>query len=159
MTDWSKYPFVRMLIPFALGIWVSIFVVAFRLSPTFLIAASLSFLVMAVLTAFLLKHQRHSWFFGAVMASYLFMAGYSLVRVHGKEVRESYYRNFQAEASYYVARVYDYPTERPNSIRTVLELEYQFGDSLPSRPVSGKVMAYFPKSDSAFALHYGRRPT
>ena len=155
MTDWSKYPFVRMLIPFALGIWVSIFVVAFRLSPTFLIAASLSLLVMAVLTAFLLKHQRHSWFFGAVMASYLFMAGYSLVRVHGKEVRESYYRNFQAEASYYVARVYDYPTERPNSIRTVLELEYQFGDSLPSRPVSGKVMAYFLKSDSAFALHYG----
>ena len=155
MTDWSKYPFVRMLIPFALGIWVSIFVVAFRLSPTFLIAASMALLVMAVLTAFLLKHQRHSWFFGAVMASYLFMAGYSLVRVHGKEVRESYYRNFQAEASYYVARVYDYPTERPNSIRTVLELEYQFGDSLPSRPVSGKVMAYFPKSDSAFALHYG----
>ena len=155
MTDWSKYPFVRMLIPFALGIWVSIFVVAFRLSPTFLIAASLSLLVMAVLTAFLLKHQRHSWFFGAVMASYLFMAGYSLVRVHGKEDRESYYRNFQAEASYYVARVYDYPTERPNSIRTVLELEYQFGDSLPSRPVSGKVMAFFPKSDSAFALHYG----
>ena len=155
MTDWSKYPFVRMLIPFALGIWVSIFVVGLRLSPTFLIAASLSLLVMAVLTAFLLKHQRHSWFFGAVMASYLFMAGYSLVRVDGAEVQKSYYRNFKADASYYVARVYDYPTERPNSIRTVLELEYQFGDSLPSRPVSGKVMAYFPKSDSAFALHYG----
>ena len=144
-----------MLIPFALGIWVSIFVVGLRLSPTFLIAASLSLLVMAVLTAFLLKHQRHSWFFGAVMASYLFMAGYSLVRVDGAEVQKSYYRNFKADASYYVARVYDYPTERPNSIRTVLELEYQFGDSLPSRPVSGKVMAYFPKSDSAFALHYG----
>lgn len=154
MTDWSKYPFVRMLIPFALGIWVSIFVIGLRLSPTFLIAASLALLVMAVLTAFLLKHQRHSWFFGAVMASYLFMAGYSLVRVHGTEVQESYYRNFQADASYYVARVYDYPTERPNSIRTVLELEYQFGDSAASHPVSGKVMAYFPKSDSAFALHY-----
>ena len=155
MTDWSKYPFVRMLIPFALGIWVSIFVIGLRLSPTFLIAASLALLVMAVLTAFLLKHQRHSWFFGEVMACYLFMAGYSLVRVHGAEAQKSYYRNFQADASYYVARVYDYPTERPNSIRTVLELEYQFGDSLPSRPVLGKVMAYFPKSDSAFALHYG----
>jgi competence protein ComEC len=54
-----------------------------------------------------------------------------------------------------VARVCDYPTERPNSIRTVLDLEYQFGDSLPSRPVTGKVMAYFPKTDSTFALHYG----
>ena len=144
-----------MLIPFALGIWVSIFVIGLRLSPTFLIAASLSLLVMAMLTAFLLKHLRNSWFFGAVMACYLFMAGYSLVRVHGAEVQKGYFRNYQADACYYVARVYDYPTERPNSIRTVLELEYQFCDSLPSHPVSGKVMAYFPKSDSAFALHYG----
>ena len=144
-----------MLIPFAVGIWVSIFVVVFRLPSTFLMVAALTLLVMSVLTAFLLKHQRHSWFFGAVMACYLFMAGYSLARVHEAEVQKDYYRNFQSEASYYVARVYDYPTERPNSIRTVLELEYQFGDSLASRPISGKVVAYFPKSDSAFALHYG----
>ena len=155
MTDWSKYPFVRMLIPFALGIWVSIFVVALRLSSTFLIAASLALLVMAALTAFLLKHQRNNWFFGVVMACYLFMAGYSLARVHEAEVQRDYYRNFQTHASYYVARVYDYPTERPNSIRTVLELQYQFSDSAASRPVSGKVMAYFPKSDTVFALHYG----
>ena len=144
-----------MLIPFALGIWVSIFVVAFRLSPTFLMVVALLLLAMSFLTAFLLKHQRHSWFFGTVMACYLFIAGYSLARVHQAEVQKDYFRNVEVEASYYVARVYDYPTERPNSIRTVLELEYQFGDSLPSRPVSGKVMAYFPKSDSAFALHYG----
>ena len=155
MTDWSKYPFVRMLIPFALGIWVSIFVVALRLSPTFLMVVALTLLAMSVLTAFLLKHQRHSWFFGAVMACYLFIVGYSLARVQQAEVQKDYFRNVEAEASYYVARVYDYPMERPNSIRTVLELEYQFGDSLPSRSVSGKVMAYFPKSDSAFALHYG----
>ena len=144
-----------MLIPFALGIWVSIFVVDLRLSSTFLIAASLALLVMAMLTAFLLKHQRHNWFFGAVMACYLFMAGYSLVRVQGAEFQKNDYHSFQADASYYVARVYDYPTERPNSIRTVLELQYQFGDSSASHPVSGKVMAYFPRSDSAFALHYG----
>ena len=66
MTDWSKYPFVRMLIPFALGIWVSIFVVALRLSSTFLMVVALTLLAMSALTAFLLKHQRHSWFFGAV---------------------------------------------------------------------------------------------
>ncbi len=144
-----------MLIPFAFGIWVSIFVVSFRLPPVTMSAIALVFFAMSALTAFLLKHQRHSWFFGAVMACYLFMAGYSLTRVHEAEVQKDYYRRFQSDASYYVARIYEYPTERPNSIRTVLELEYQFGDSLPSRRVSGKVMAYFPKSDSAFALRYG----
>ena len=77
------------------------------------------------------------------------------MRVHEAGTQSDYYRNFQNGANYYVARVYDCPTERPNAIRTVLELQHQMGDSSASRPVSGKVMAYFPKSDSTSALHYG----
>ena len=110
---------------------------------------------MAAVTAFVLKSYRFHWVFGAVMACYLVMAGMALARVHEVEVQRDYFRCHEAGACYYVARVYEYPTERPNSIRTVLDLEYQFGDSVPSRSVSVKVMAYFPKSDSSFALRYG----
>ena len=155
MTDYAKYPFVRMLIPFALGVWCCICISSFRLTPTVTIVIALALLAMAAVTAFVLKSYRHNWVFGAVMACYLVLAGYALTQVHQAETQKDYYRNYEADAKYYVARVYDYPTERPNSIRTVLDLEYQFGDSLPSRPISGKVMAYFPKSDSAFALRYG----
>lgn len=155
MTDYAKYPFVRMLIPFALGVWCCVCISSFRLTPTVTIGIALALLAMAAVTAFVLKSYRHNWVFGAVMACYLVLAGYALTQVHQAETQKDYYRNYEADAKYYVARVYDYPTERPNSIRTVLDLEYQFGDSLPSRPVTGKVMAYFPKSDSAFALRYG----
>ena len=155
MTDYAKYPFVRMLIPFALGIWGCACLPAFHLSPLMTIIIALVLFALASVTAFVLKNYRRNWLFGAVMGCYLVLAGYALTRAHEAEVQKNYFRNYEAEASYYVARVYDYPTERPNSIRTVLDLEHQFGDSLPSRPVSGKVMAYFPKSDSAFALHYG----
>ena len=155
MTDWSKYPFVRMLVPFAVGIWVSIFVSTLRLSPIFLIVVASMLLAMSVVTAFLVKRQRNAWFFGVVMTCYLFLAGYSLTRVHEAETKKEYYRNYQSDASYYVARVYDDPTERANSIRMELELEYRLCDSSPSCPVSGKVMAYLPKSDSSIDLHYG----
>ena len=155
MTDYAKYPFVRMLIPFALGIWCCVCVPAFHLSPSTTIIFALVLFAMASVTAFVLKSYRNNWVFGVVMGCYLALAGYALAQAHEAEVQKTYFRNFEADAHYYVARVYDYPTERPNSIRTVLELEYQFGDSLPSRFVSGKVMAYFPKSDSAFALCYG----
>ena len=155
MTDYAKYPFVRMLIPFALGVWCCVCISSFRLTPIVTIGIALALFAMAAVTAFVLKSYRHNWVFGAVMACYLVLAGYALTQVHQAETQKDYYRNYEADAKYYVARVYDYPTERPNSIRTVLDLEYQFGDSLPSRPVSGKVMAYFPKSDSAFALRYG----
>ena len=144
-----------MLIPFALGVWCCVCISLFRLTPTVTIGIALALFAMAAVTAFVLKSYRHNWVFGAVMACYLVLAGYALTQVHQAETQKDYYRNYEADAKYYVARVYDYPTERPNSIRTVLDLEYQFGDSLPSRPVTGKVMAYFPKSDSAFALRYG----
>lgn len=155
MTDYAKYPFVRMLIPFALGIWCCACLPAFRLPSSAILIIALVLFAWASVMAFVMKSYRHNWLFGAVMGCYLALTGYSLTRVHEAEVQRNYFRNFEADANYYVARVYDYPTERPNSIRTVLDLEYQFGDSLPSRPVTGRVMAYFPKSDSAFALRYG----
>lgn len=155
MNDYAKYPFVRMLISFALGVWCCVCWPAFRLPSLILVVAALALLAVATITAFTLKSYRNIWVFGVVMACYLVLVGYSLASVHEAEVQKNYFRNYEAGARYYVARVYDYPTERPNSIRTVLDLEYQFGDSTHSRSVSGKVMAYFPKSDSAFALKYG----
>ena len=155
MNDWSKYPFVRMLLPFALGIWCCACLPFFRIQPMLLVFIALSLLVLSFVTSTTLKRQRFSWLFGAVMSCYLFMAGYALTRVHEAENQIDHFKTYADDATYYVARVYDDPTERENSIRTVLQLEYQFGDSLPSRPVAGRVMAYFPKTDSAFALRYG----
>ena len=155
MTEYAKYPFVRMLIPFALGVWCFVCLPAFRLSPLTTIVIALALFAICLITSFSLKSYRYNWLFGSVMALYLVLTGYALARVHEAEIHKDYYRNFETDASYYVARVYDHPTEREKNIRTVLELEYQFGDNMPSRPVTGKVMAYFPKTDSAFALHYG----
>ena len=155
MSDWSKYPFVRILIPFALGVWYCANLPSLQLAPMTFVFVALALLAMAALTAFVLKSYRFNWVFGTIMACYLVMAGYALTRVHESEASKDYFRNFETDASYYVARIYDDPVEKANSIRAVLSLEYQFGDSLPSRAVTGKVMAYFSKTDSAFALHYG----
>ncbi len=154
MNDYAKYPFVRMLIPFSLGIWCCV-CLPLHLPPAFTMSIGVVSLALAIVTSILTKSLRFQWLFGGIMACYLFMAGHALTHVHEAETRRDYFRIYEDDAKYYVARVCDYPTERPNSIRMVLELEYQFGDSLPSCPVAGKVMAYFPKSDSAFALHYG----
>lgn len=155
MNDWSKYPFVRMLLPFALGIWCSSCLPFLHIQSISLVFLALSLLLFSFVASVTLKRQRFSWLFGTVMSCYLFMAGYALTRVHDAESQKDYFRNYADDATYYVARVYDDPTEREKNIRMVLQLEYQFGDSLPSRPVAGKVMAYIPKSDSAFSLRYG----
>ena len=155
MTDYAKYPFVRMLIPFALGVWCCVCLPSLRFSLSTTIVIALTLFAMCAVTTFLLKSYRTTWLNGVVMACYLFVVGHAMARVHEAGVQKDYFRNYESDASYYVARVYEYPTERENSIRAVLQLEYQFGDSLPSRPIAGRVMAYSPKTDSALALRYG----
>ena len=154
MTNYAKYPFVRMLIPFALGIWCCVCLPGLQLSSWILIVVALVLFALCAVTFFVRKH-RYSWLFGVVMSCYLLMVGYALAHVHEAEANKKYFKNTESDATYYVARVFDCPTERENSIRAVLSLEYQFGDSIPSHPVTGRVMAYFPKTDSAFALRYG----
>lgn len=153
MSDLSKYPFVRMLLPLAMGVWCCS-CLPFRLLPSFLCVAAAVLFVIAVLSSSLLKSVRSSWCFGAIASCYLFLAGYAMTLVHTAEMQKDYYKNYEAHAHDYVARVYDDPIERENSIRAVLQLEHQFGDG-QSQPVTGKVMAYFPKSDTVFSLEYG----
>lgn len=156
MNDWSKFPFVRVLLPFAVGIWCCACLPFIGLEPVDLVLIAVGLLALSAIASNSVKRQRYSWLFGMVMSCYLFMAGYALVRVYDVELQRDYFQNYPHESStFYVARVYDDPVERERNYRAVLQLEYQFGDSLPSRPVSGKVMAYFPKSDSAFSLRYG----
>ena len=155
MVDWGKYPFLRMLVPLALGIGCAGVFTSFSLSPVTLVVAMLVLLGLAVVTSLTVKTIRLSWLFGVIMFCCLFFSGFALTTVRQASVQKDYFRNYEDEAQYYVARVYDCPTEREKTIRAVLELQYQLGDSLPSRPVSGKVMAYLQKTDSAFALKYG----
>lgn len=155
MGDYGKYPFVRILIPFALGVLCYRMFPTFRLPFSTILAIGFSLLALTALVAFMVKRYRYNWVFGALMVFCFSFLGYSLVWVHEADTAKDYFRNYEGNARRYLARVYDCPTERPNSIRTVLQLESQFNDSLPSRPVEGKVMAYFPKPDSAFSLHYG----
>ena len=58
MTDYAKYPFVRILIPFALGIWSSACLPAFRLPPLAMLLIALVLFVLAVVMAFVLKRYR-----------------------------------------------------------------------------------------------------
>lgn len=155
MDSWPKYPFLRMLLPLAVGVWCCAVFPDFQISVTLLLVTMVALLAMAFVATFFVKRYRLRWLFGSIMACYLFFAGYALTTVHQTDVHDDYFRNFENEADYYVARVFDYPTEREKSVKVVLELQSQYSDSLPSCQVSGKVMAYFQKTDEAMRLAYG----
>lgn len=155
MIIWGKYPFLRLLLPFALGIWCFVFFPAFRMAPLMLVIIALALFFVALLASRLNAKPNLKWVFGVVISCYLFCTGYAMTQAHDASIQKSYFRNFEEDASCYVARVYDYPTEKENSLKVILDLDSQYADSSESRAVSGKVMAYFQKSDDAMHLRYG----
>ena len=155
MSTWGKYPFLRILWPFALGIWCFVSFSAFRLTPLALIFIALALFFIAVLASRFCTKPRLNWIFGVVISCYLFCAGYTMTQAHDVSIQKTYFRNFEADANCYVARVYDCPTEKENSLKVILDLDSQYSDSSELRTVSGKVMAYFQKSDAAMQLRYG----
>lgn len=155
MINWNKYPFARLIGPFALGVWFSLSFCAFRLSFPFLLTGMSVLLFFSVIASRRFKKYRQRCFFGMVLCCYLFFAGYALTEVRNHHIRKDHFCNESMPSGYYVARVFDYPVEREKTIRTVLELSYRFPDSLPSSVVSGRIMGYFQKTDSARSLRYG----
>lgn len=144
-----------MLMPLAFGIWCCVFFASFQIPVLVLPIVMAVLLAMAAVATFFVKRYRLRWLFGGIMACYLLFAGYALTRAHQSSIYDDYFRNFEDEADYYVARVFDYPTERENSIKVILELQSQYSDSACSRQISGKVMAYFQKTDASSELAYG----
>ena len=155
MIAWAKYPFLRILIPFALGIWCFVFIPTFRLLPLTLVFVALALLFVAFLASHFCTKPRLKWIFGIAIFCYMFCAGYAMTQAHDASIQKTYFRNFETDANCYVARVYDCPTEKENSLKVILDLDSQYSDSSSLRTVSGKVMAYFQKSDAAMQLRYG----
>ena len=155
MVAWGKYPFVRLLIPFAIGVGCFANFTNFRLSPAALTGMAIALLVVAAMASRFCKRPSSQWVFGSVLNVYLFCAGYAMTQVHDASIQKTYFRHFADEAGCYVARVYDCPQEKEKTVKVILDLDAQYGDSLPQRKVTGRVMAYFQKTDAAIRLRYG----
>lgn len=155
MINWNKYPFVRLLLPFATGVWLCLFFTSFRFNFVALYTTMLLLLVSLALVSRYVKNYDKAWIFGAVLAFYLFSTGYAITQVYDEQEKITCFRNCNEEIKAYITRVYDAPEERENSYKVVLEMRELVLDSSRAVPASGKVIAYFSKDDVVAGLAYG----
>jgi competence protein ComEC len=155
MINWQKYPFVRILLPFALGIWISIF---FGLKPDMFSLTLLSFFLVFLifLVSRWLKSYRFRWIFGTTISIFFVIQGALFVQIHDASQKENHLCNVSETPLLYVARVSEQPVERAVTTKTVLELQYALFANKQTCPIKGNVLAYFKKSDSIdAAVAYG----
>ena len=138
MINWFKYPFIRLLMPFALGIWLSFSYLDLSHSQVQIALVVIVFLGIALfVVSSAVKDYKYRWVFGVLLNLHLILIG--IVSVH---IRDD---DLDVDRDVYVARLTESPTEKEKSVKAVLKMQSD----------NGAVMAYFEKNEHSLGLKYG----
>ena len=152
--NWNKYPFVRLFFALALGVALreALGSGGFGMSRLFIVLAAC--LGMLFLLFRVLKSYRHLWIYGVATILVFVYLGYFRACLQDVTAKRDYYGALATGEGYYLARVYEPPSEKDKSMKVLLDLRGLMNDTTKLK-VSGKVMAYLEKTEEAKTLAYG----
>jgi competence protein ComEC len=148
---WHKIPLVRLLIPFALGIGISMFYsVSFPL-------ALFGFGILLLLT--FLVHLRihqyvHRWFFGLCISLCMVAAGFAL-HAYQNELRSDNHFIYKLTAQSLVVLINEQPTEKSSSYKTIGKILSLIDSNGIYQYAEGHLLIYLKKDDISKTLQYG----
>ena len=158
MICWFKYPFIRLLIPFAIGIWLafcnrSLFVSEKNVLVLLIILMVL--LTLLIISSKIIRSFRYRYVFSILLNVFLLIIGFSFVRVHEYRLKINDLSRYDFVPRSYVARLKECPTVKDNSIKVLVEmLEIEDAESNKYKS-EAKIIAYFEKNEESLSLDYG----
>lgn len=138
MINWFKYPFIRLLMPFALGIWLSFTCLDLSESEVRFVLMAVIFLCVTLLIIVLtVKDYRYRWIFGVILNLHLLLIGVAVVHIRNDDSDE--------DADVWMAKIAECPTEKDKTVKVMLKRQ----------STTCPVLAYFEKTEQSLSLKYG----
>lgn len=152
----DKMPFVRLLLPFILGIISGVY---FLHNTTLLIVcACISILLIVFIMLFRSDRFRYlyTWVSGLAMALTLFFLA-ALLTLHKTEIRQStHFSKYIATDKIVIADLIEPPVEKDKTLKCIFSVNTLQSKSA-SENVSGKLLVYLEKDSLTNTLSYGDR--
>ncbi len=138
MINWFKYPFIRLLMPFMLGIWLSFSCLSLsKTEVKYLLLAVILLGITLFVVASVVRDYRYRWVFGVILNLHLILIGVAIVQIRDDDL--------DTGKDVFVARLSECPAEKEKSVKVVLQMQSDMGS----------VMTYFEKTERSLALRYG----
>lgn len=160
MNVWSKFPFVRLVMPLMLGIVFSYHTHSdfTKVVPVQVILLLLPLLFVSLLIIVVYPKKTSSfkmrWVYGALLYISLFLSGYLLTYFSFGENLHRHFSNNDKNAEFYIATIQSQPKEKKSSYAVTLAIRGIVVDGQYKR-VCGKVLAYVQKDSVSDKLFYG----
>ena len=149
-----RLPFLRILFPFLSGIG---FWLITRQDPPPLFVSGLTCFVCLLFYLLLIKYSINyaKWVFGFLVSTFLFFGGWAICKYNNEQQNPANYGCFLADTTlYYSGYVSEIPVEKAKSIKAEITLK-QIKYKGKWQNTSGKLIAYFEKSDKTKNLETG----
>jgi competence protein ComEC len=152
--SWHEIPFVRLLLPFLLGIIVALFFPVIPLSLAFIALAS-TFIIVLVL-ALLKASFRFRWLFGIPLSIFLILSGYTLTSYNNELNHTTHFAHYmEAENETTVSGIVTDKSERTNHHRLVITVQNIVIDKETAKEASGNLLVYIKKDSLKVPPQYG----
>ncbi len=142
----------KLFLPFAAGVLLRIYIPGSGFSPLWVGLACLSVAVFFLFFSSALPYGSR-WISGVASTLVFLICGIGVVEIRERAYLNRHYSH-QKQPEAFKARIIDYPAERPRSYKVMAEIKLA-GDSSEWEAVSGKILLYLEKSDSAAFLKPG----
>lgn len=156
--SWFKYPFIRILIPFAAGVFIGFSTdnLSFSKNIILLLLIILTFLLtILILVSQLIRNYRYRWISFVLINVFFFSLSLTLVKIHDYKLSANTLDNLNVDPEYYVARLSECPIIKDKSVKVNMEL-LGVADSVNNLiEIKTKVISYFEKNESSLSLKYG----
>lgn len=156
MNPWGMLPFVRLIIPFILGIISGIKIFLGIVFTNSILLGLLIFTFLIIVFPGIFISYRSRWLFGTVAFVFLFLSGIKLTQTQSSKNNPYYFAQCNAKVDYYVADIKEPLSGKSKSYKTVLKLCYLMTNETWI-PAKGNINTYFEKSVDTQGLHYGDR--
>ncbi|MBR6439583.1 MAG: ComEC family competence protein [Bacteroidales bacterium] len=138
MINWFKYPFIRLLMPFALGIGLAFCFEPLSEKYVQILLLSVVFIgIMLFLIASAVKDYKYRWVFGVILNLHLILIGAVIVHIRDDDLK--------TDCDYFVAKLMECPAEKEKSVKVIMKMQSD----------EGSVMTYFEKNERSLSLKYG----
>jgi competence protein ComEC len=154
MTQWSKYPFVRLSLPLIAGIVLCCTIVPVVSFPLWVPVIAVIGLILLPVIWKVFSSYRGRWLTGIPFNAAIVLLGYSLAAATFPQNKPKHFSNLQKSPEIYIARVDGQPVEKDRSFKVVLSVNEVQGKE-QTQETEGKVLCYFSKDSLHTIPEYG----
>ena len=157
MNIWNRLPLLRILLPFILGISLSLtFNFIVNIGESIIVGFALILIFFSLIYKRFIRNYKYRWVFGLCVNVFLIIYGLKITNDYKEVNCKSDFSHFRSKQDTVIATIIDPVLERSNSFKVLLSFNAVKKNN-EFIPVTGRAMTYFVKDSVAAQLKYGDR--